>query len=458
MKKTEEKVINFISSRSLISKGDKVLIALSGGPDSVFLLYFLNKFRNKYKIDLAAFHLNHKLRGTNSVADQKFCRALCESLNVPLFEAAVNIQSLAKKLKSSVEEAGRITRYRLLNAISSKNGFNKIATAHIKDDNTETVLLNLIKGSGVTGMTGIPDKRENIIRPVLCLTKSEILDYLHFQKIEYRLDESNLSVDYERNFLRQNIIPLIKDRLNPSLDETLFSSSFIFKSLKDFIEKYIAEATAAVVTSKKNELIINIEEQKKYHQYLVAESLRAAVLEKWNISLSFDDVKRTLELLTNQSGTFLELQESLLVHKDRGRLIIRKKVTEEFKAEFSIKPGQTVNTKFGKLTIDFFDKKKIQFKSDPNKEFISADHISEKLIIRKWQAGDKFIPLGMKGEKKVSDFLIDIKMSRLDKQNQYVLADGKKIIWLIGKRIDNRYRITDKTKKVLELCWNPKKN
>ncbi len=457
MKKTEEKVIKFISSRSLISKGDKILIALSGGPDSVFLLYFLNKFRNKYRIELAAFHLNHKLRGKNSATDQKFCRELCENLNVPLFEAAVTIKSFASKIKSSVEEAGRIIRYRLLNAILLKNGFNKIATAHIKDDNTETVLLNLIKGSGINGMTGIPEKRDNIIRPLLCLNKSEILEYLHSQKIQYRLDESNLSDEYERNYLRQNIIPVIKDKLNPSFDNALLNSSLIFKALKDFIEKYINEASAAVVKSKKNELVINIEAQKKYHQFLIAESLKACVLKKWKISLGFEDIRRLLELFTSQSGTFINLKEGLAACKDRGNLIIRKQHKEKINEEYTIKPEQTINTEYGKISLKFIDQKKIKFNSDPNIEYISADYISEKLILRKWQAGDKFFPLGMKGEKKISDFLIDIKMSRLDKQNQFVLADGKKIIWLIGKRIDNRYRITVKTEKVLELCWKPKK-
>lgn len=458
MKKTEEKVIRFIASRSLVNKGDKILVALSGGPDSVFLLYFLYKFSNKYKIKLGAFHLNHKLRGKNAEADQKFCRAFCKNLGLPLFEASVNVQSVASKMKTSVEEAGRFTRYRLLNKVASKNGFNRIATAHIKDDNTETVLLNLIKGSGITGMTGIPDKRDNIIRPILCLSKKEILDYLNTNKIGYRLDESNLSVEYERNFLRQSIIPLIKDRLNPSLDETLFNSSFIFKSLKDFIDKYVTDVKAAIATSKKNELIINIQEPKKYHPFLVAETLRSVVSEKWNISLSSEDVNRTLKLLSSQSGTFLELQNKLMIFRDRGELIIRKKKSKEIKEVYSVIPDQTINTNYGKLSINYVERKKIQFKPDANIEHITADHISEKLILRVWQAGDKFIPLGMKGEKKVSDFLIDIKMSRLDKQKQYVLTDGNKIIWLVGKRIDNRYKITDKTKRVLELCWKPKKN
>jgi len=458
LKKTEEKVIRFIASRSLVNKGDKILVALSGGPDSVFLLYFLYKFSNKYKIKLGAFHLNHKLRGKNAEADQKFCRAFCKNLGLPLFEASVNVQSVASKMKTSVEEAGRFTRYRLLNKVASKNGFNRIATAHIKDDNTETVLLNLIKGSGITGMTGIPDKRDNIIRPILCLSKKEILDYLNTNKIGYRLDESNLSVEYERNFLRQSIIPLIKDRLNPSLDETLFNSSFIFKSLKDFIDKYVTDVKAAIATSKKNELIINIQEPKKYHPFLVAETLRSVVSEKWNISLSSEDVNRTLKLLSSQSGTFLELQNKLMIFRDRGELIIRKKKSKEIKEVYSVIPDQTINTNYGKLSINYVERKKIQFKPDANIEHITADHISEKLILRVWQAGDKFIPLGMKGEKKVSDFLIDIKMSRLDKQKQYVLTDGNKIIWLVGKRIDNRYKITDKTKRVLELCWKPKKN
>ncbi|MBS4035085.1 MAG: tRNA lysidine(34) synthetase TilS [Ignavibacterium sp.] len=456
MKKTEEKVIRFIQSQSLIDRGDKVLVALSGGPDSVFLLNFLKKFKNKYDIDLAAFHLNHKLRGKNASADEKFCKQLCEQSGIKLFLEKKDVKSYALKNKISVEEAGRIIRYQFLSTIAHKHNYSKIATAHIQDDNTETVLLNLIKGTGITGMSGIPAKRENIIRPVLCLSKVEILDYLHLNKVSFRIDESNLLDDYERNFLRLHIIPSIKERLNPSLDETIFNTSFIFKTFRRFIDDHVTGFLNKTIKSGKSELKIDIDSLVLYHHSVVSEALRKLIFERWKVTLSFDDIKRILELTKKQSGVKLQLSDNLIVLKDRSSIIIRR-FTVVKDEKYQISTG-SIKLKEGRLSVKKVRKDSVKLNSDSNIEYISADKISGNLTIRKWKNGDRFIPLGMKGEKKISDFLIDIKMNTLDKQNQFILANGTKIIWLIGKRIDNRYRITNKTRKVLQLCWKPIKS
>lgn len=458
MKKTEEKVIRFIQSQSLLDKSDKVLVALSGGPDSVFLLHFLNKFRKKYQITLAAFHLNHKLRGKNASEDENFCKWYCDKAGIDFFSIQKDIKSFSMKNKISVEEAGRIIRYQLLNKIAKKNRCTKIATAHIKDDNTETVLLNLIKGSGITGMTGIPVKRGNIIRPVLCLTKYEILDYLHSKKISYRLDESNLSDDYERNFLRQQIIPSLKERLNPSLDETVFNSSFIFKSLREFMENQTIDFQNQAIKSGKSELVISTILMKRFHNSIITESLRKSALETFKVTLNFDDINRIMDLQKKQSGVIIELTGNLIGMRDRENIVIRRKVLNKNAEEYKVSLNASINLKSGVLSVNRIKKDKIKFIRDSYIEYISANQIANELIARKWQNGDKFFPLGMSSEKKISDFLIDIKMSRLDKQNQFVLADGEKIIWLIGQRIDNRFKITNETKKVLQLCWKPKKN
>ena len=154
----------------------------------------------------------------------------------------------------------------------------------------------------------------------------------------------------------------------------------------------------------------------------------------------------------------IELSENLIALRNREKIIIKKRSLEINPEKYFIKPGETLKTNYGIISVKIPSKDKINFNTEPGTEYISADKISDKLIIRKWREGDKFIPLGMKGEKKISDFLIDIKMNRFEKQNQFILLDGKKIIWLIGKRIDNRYKITNQTKKVLQLCWEPNKN
>ncbi len=199
-KTTEQKALKFIDENHLIEKGNKVLVALSGGADSVFLLSFLLKFKNRFKIEVAAFHLNHKLRGKAATEDEKFCAKFCLKNNIELVCVSKNVKAYAKKMKVSVEEAGREIRYSELHKAAKKMRSTKIATAHNSSDNVETVLLNFVKGTGVKGLVGIPIKRDNIIRLILCLSAEEIRKYLKANKIHFRIDESNLDSDYEETF------------------------------------------------------------------------------------------------------------------------------------------------------------------------------------------------------------------------------------------------------------------
>jgi tRNA(Ile)-lysidine synthase len=205
------------------------LVAFSGGSDSVFLLEFLLKYKRRFKIDLAAFHLNHNLRGKEAKIDERFCKNLTAQKKIPFFSTSKNVKLFAKRNRMSLEEAGRELRYGELLKIAKTHNYKKIATAHNADDNTETVLLNLIKGTGIRGLSGIPERREEIIRPILVLTKKEILDYLHNKKIKYRTDSSNIKNDYQRNYLRNEVIPLIKDKLNPQFDSAVFRTSEIIR-------------------------------------------------------------------------------------------------------------------------------------------------------------------------------------------------------------------------------------
>jgi tRNA(Ile)-lysidine synthase len=258
LKKSEEKVIRFIRDNELIRSGDRILIALSGGADSVFLLHFLTKFKKKYKSELAVLHINHLIRGKNADEDEKFCREMCSKLDVKFYSVRKNVKLFAAKNKISVEEAGRILRYKTLNETARKYQYDKIATAHHLSDNAETVLLNLIKGTGLKGLSGIPVKRDNIIRPILSLSKEEITSYLQQNKILFRTDESNLSDDYERNFIRNNIIPLIKNRLNPSFEHALFNASAIIKSYYNYLTGKVNELVPNAVSFKESVLTINL--------------------------------------------------------------------------------------------------------------------------------------------------------------------------------------------------------
>ena len=454
MKATEQKVIRFIKDNDLITNGDKIVIALSGGPDSVFLLHFFNKFKKKYKIEIGAVHINHLLRGKNSDRDELFCKAICKELDIPFFVARFNVKSFAKKKKYSLEVAGRKIRYNYFEEISSSNGYNKIATAHNSDDNSETVLLNLIKGTGIKGIAGIPVKRDKIIRPILCLNKKEILYYLEESKFEFRVDESNLSNDYERNFLRNEIVPLIQNNLNPSFRDNLFNSSLNFQRLNLFIENELEKLGLEINAEKNKSVSFDVSLIKNINEFLVSQLLKNVIDKNFNIQTESADLKKILLTAKKQSGKSEELSSSLIVFKEHGRIIVKKKVFADKTIEQKVRIGETVKIGKKKFSIVEVSKDEIKFGENKNVEFIAADKIKDVFVIRNWKSGDKFQPIGMHGTKKVSDYLTDVKSYSLGRKDQLVLVSKGKIIWLIGKRLDDRFKITQQSKRILKLCLN----
>ncbi len=454
MKATEQKVIRFIKENNLISEGDRVLIALSGGPDSVFLLHFFNKFKSKYKIVLGAVHINHLLRGNDSDRDEIFCKAICNELDIPIYTVKANVKLYAKRNKHSLEIAGRNIRYDFFEKILSTKKYSKIATAHNADDNAETVLLNLIKGTGINGIAGIPVKRDKIIRPILCLSKKEILEYLEDNKFEYRIDESNLSNEYERNFLRNNVIPLIQKNLNPSFTENILNSSLNFQRLNLFLEKMMVQLKSGIDIKKNKYLALPVKHFEIVDEFLISQLLKTLIDKNFNLQSNSDDLKKIFLIKNKQAGKSEELSNNLLVLKERDKIIITKKKPGKKNADKSIQIGKSVKVNDKNLSINQVIKSKVKIGKNKNIEFISGDNINDVFTIRTWQNGDKFYPIGMKGTKKLSDYLNEIKIDSFQKKNQLVLINNGKIVWIIGHRLDDRFKITSQTKRILKLCLN----
>ncbi len=454
MKKTEQKVLKFIDDKNLIGKNDKILIALSGGPDSVFLFYFLNKYKRRFRISLGAVHINHKLRGADSDNDQKFCKELCERFSVPFYTINKDVKSYARKKKLSLEEAGREIRYTEFSKTAKGNNFTKIATAHNCSDNAETVFLNLIKGTGVKGLAGIPYQRGNIIRPLLILTKSEILKYLEDNGISFRTDASNLQSDFDRNFIRNELFPLIKNKLNAAFEEKVFNASSLIRSFSNQFEKIIDNAAGEISEFRNGRLKISIAALKKFDGEIAGYIFKVSIEKKFGISLNFKNLKDILSLIQAQTGTQIILSKGITALRERNEIVVLKKKSErEFaNAAVEIRSGQTVKLNSKKFSIVNSVKLPLKFSSDRNREYISADNIEENFLIRKWKPGDRFHPIGLKGTKKLSDFLNEQKISSVDKKNQLVLTNGGKIVWVIGLRLDERFKITDKTNRIFELC------
>ena len=453
IKTIEQKVVKFILERKLISENDRILVALSGGPDSVFLLEFLLKYKRRFKINIAVFHLNHNLRGKESDLDAEFCKALANKKKIPFFSSSKNVKLFARRKKISIEEAGRELRYKELFQIADKKNFTKIATAHIADDNSETVLLNLIKGAGLKGLSGIPEKRDKIIRPVLVLSKNEIMDYLRRKKIAYRTDRSNYESDYQRNYLRNEIIPLIKRKLNPQFDNAVLKSSEIVKNISSYIDKQIEITINDVVLSQQKSLIINLKKLEESDTLLYGDLFRAIVQKYFKKKLENKYISELKKLINKQPGKMIELSNGINAIRERDSIIIYLKKSERnHRNQVQLKIGDKKQFENKILSVKEINGTEFKFSTSSRTEFIAGDKLNDNFIIRKWKDGDRFYPLGMKNSKKVSDFLSEQKIESHKKKEQLVLTNSGKIVWVVGIRIDNRYKITKKTKKVVELC------
>ncbi len=452
MNRIEQKVLSFIDEKKLIEKGDKILVGLSGGPDSVFLLHLLVKFRKRFKIDVGAVHINHLIRGKAADDDEEFCKKLSLNLNVELISVRCSVKPFAKKHKLSIEEAGRIIRYNEFEKALKKISFSKIATAHNSTDNAETVLLNLIKGTGLKGISGIPAMRSNIIRPILNISKEEILEYLNKYGIKFRIDESNLSGDFERNYLRQNIVPLIKKKLNPNFENTIFQSSEIYRNLSSYIDKNISKKLKEAFVFENGGLKILISKIQNVDDKIKNYLLKSAIEEKFPVQLSFTDLKNIILLISKETGKRIILSKNLIAARERDFVIIFQEDNSSNFDKAVIKEGTSIKVNDKKLFINLKKRKPANFSGNRLDEFISADSLTSRFELRRWRNGDRFIPLGLKGSKKISDFLNEQKIASSKKKEQLVLTNRNRIVWVLGLRLDDRFKIKKETKKVIELC------
>jgi len=454
LKTTEQKVLKFIDDNLLINKGDKILVALSGGADSVFLFFFLMKFSKRLKIDLSAFHLNHQLRGKDADKDEMFCIKICNENNIKIFSLRKDVRTYAAKNKISIEEAGRVIRYRELIRISQKEKLTKIATAHSLSDNAETVLLNIIKGTGLKGLIGIPVQREKIIRPLLILGSEEIRDYLDQKNIPYRIDRTNFDPEYERSFLRNDIIPKLKQALNPQLEQKLFTVSKILKNTFSYIDEQLKNTGAKAIRVKKNLVEINLDDLKSLDKRLWADFFKKYIDETFETSLTAENINSLLKLINTQKGKRVNLENNLQAIKEERSLVITKIAgNQKTFSSKKIKTGESIILNGAVFSLKIIYGSKIEFSPDRSIEYISADNIQDDFELRRWKAGDRFYPIGMKGSKKISDYLADVKTPVIKKNELLVLTNSGRIVWVVGLRLDDRFKVTGQTKKILKLTY-----
>ncbi|MBM3253591.1 MAG: tRNA lysidine(34) synthetase TilS [Candidatus Omnitrophica bacterium] len=453
-----EKVKDTISKYNMLSPKDRVLVCVSGGSDSVSLLYALNSIKEELGITLHIAHLNHMLR-KEALKDEIFVKNLARNLKIPVTLERRDILKISKKDKSSIEDKARQIRYKFFLKTAKSKRLNKIAVAHTRDDQAETVLMRLIKGAGPRGLCGIPPKRRfdgtYIVRPLIETGKREILNFLNEEKIPYRLDKTNLKNIYLRNRIRNLLLRDLQDNFNPNIKEILANVSIEVTKAYDFLHLRARQVFKKISQFKENELILNLSKLLKYHDAIKSEVVRIAI-EKKKGDLNKITYKNweDLEYLINygKTGGAVDIP-GLTVVKDYGRLVFKQgKIKKQKERIWRLKtPGRTVikelRVKFETLILKrippFFKSK------DKTAEYLDYSNLKFPLFIRTRREGDRFKPLGMGIEKKLQDFFVDEKISRYKRDSIPLVISGGKIIWVVGLRISDSVKLTPKTKKIL---------
>lgn len=428
---------------------DKIVVAFSGGPDSTFLVYFL---KENYKNSLILAHLNHLLRGEDSDLDEDFVRIISQKLKIPLYVRRLNIKKLSEERKKSIEEVGREERFLFFNEIKKKEGYTKIALAHNFDDHIETILMNFIRGTGLSGLKGILPKREDIIHPILVVKREEIINYLKEKEIEYRIDKTNLENIYLRNKIRNELIPYIENTFNKSFRERVFDLSNLIRVDEDFLESVTQEKFKEIVKEEEDSYFIEIEKFKNLHKSIQRRVIRK-IIEKFKEEIrefSVKNIDDIISLVDKKSGKEIKMSKNLIAIRERKNIVIeREKPT--FK-DFLIEIKDLGEIKKEGLTISLKIVERIEKTKDKFEAYFDFDKISFPLYIKPPKYGFRVTPLGMKNSKKIQDFLTDIKIPKSVKWKIPILYDSKgDILWIIGLRISDDYKVNEMTKRVLYI-------
>ncbi|MGS0763223.1 tRNA lysidine(34) synthetase TilS [Syntrophomonas curvata] len=450
-------VQKYIKEHSLINPGELIIVGVSGGPDSMALLHILASLRPGLGFDLAAAHLNHGLR-PEAAAEENFVREYCASRGIAFYSCRLDIGQLARREKKSLEEAGRESRYRYFAELADKLGASRIATAHHQDDNAETVLLNLVRGSGIKGLRGIRPLNGMIIRPLLCLTRSDIENYLDINSIEYCIDQSNYSTDYLRNRIRHQLLPLLKQDYNPRIMESLNQLAAIAAAENEAMELETDRwGRDLIKRNAADEIILDTgglgQLHPAYQRRIIRKVLFALQGERgWD----FKDIELVRDLLTKSgSSKSLQLKKGLYVKKIYRQLVFGSQPPDQVSFSYKIKvPGQLYIPEIDKA-FGFYLLAREDFCPAAGDFYLDYDKIEGELYLRSRRPGDWFYPWGMQGRKKIKDFFIDLKVPREEREQVPLLATAGTVYGIWGFRISRLAVVDADTDRVLLIKTLP---
>ncbi len=435
----------YIKKENLFNKKDHLLIAISGGADSAVLCALCASAG--FKFSLA--HCNFKLRGDESDRDELFVKNLSDQLGVPLYIKTFDTQSEAKESKKSIEETARNLRYDWFNELMleskvSQNPISFLLTAHHADDNVETVMMNFFRGTGIKGLRGIKAKQHQIVRPLLFAKRKEIEDYAQANGVEYITDSSNASNDYTRNLFRNEILPSI-EKVFPEALNNISKNIERFAGIEYLYEESIEQIKDKLIEKKGDEIHIPVLKllKTKPLQTVIYEIIKDAGF----TALQVNEVEK---LLHSESGKYIKSVSHIILVNRKWLIVSPNLPSSEIENYIIEEAVDTVVFEAGALKI-IETAVPQSLLGDANSAYIDAMQLDYPLILRKWKTGDYFYPLGMDKKKKLSRFFIDQKLSLIQKANCWVLESNKKIVWVIGYRIDDRFKITSNSKQILKL-------
>ena len=439
----QEKFSSYVRERSLCTADERILLAVSGGVDSMVMLSLF--VRCGYRVGVA--HCNFQLRGREADEDDVLVEQQAARYGVPYFGARFDTLAEVAATGDSVEMAARRLRYGWFDKLCDEHGYDKIAIAHHADDSIETFFINLLRGTGLRGLTGISTRMGRVVRPLMFASRREILEYAVAQKIPFREDSSNRSTKYLRNKIRLGLIPRIRE-INPKFTDLMRRNIERLTDTQLFIDAAVAHMREDVVTQADGIATIHVE------RIEAAYPRNFAVYELLSSQYGFKgDVCDALCRALSEAATGRRFYaREYVATVDRGRILVER-IAPGDACEVTVEQGAQ-RSYCGNMVLYFeaCDIDDIRAYDVPEQvALLDADLLRYPLRLRRWREGDTFIPFGMEGRKKVSDYLIDRKVSLPEKQRQFVLLSGDEIVWLVGRRIDDRYRLTDRTENVLRI-------
>jgi len=472
----KQQVLDTIKRNELINYGDGIVVGISGGYDSVCLLHILHSISSELNIKLYPVHVNHMLRGEEALRDENFVKSFCSSLGINLQVEKIDVAKKALHDKISLEEAGRNARYEIFNRIAQEKSATKIAVAHSRNDQAETILMRIFRGTGLEGLKGMEYKRDNIIRPLLDADRSQIESYVNEKGLDAIIDSSNLHTDYLRNRIRLNVIPEINSAVGSNITENLLRLSKIVVTDEDFL-RYNAELYyQKCILSKKDFYIeLDLAEFKKMHMAMRGRVLRMAIFSACGSKngIEYVHIDKLLWLIENgRTGARVDIPLGMMAMKSYGSLIIRRQAAQEkqsFEQKLEI-PGNThISSIAATIAIQImnFETNASCFEFINNNKYVHTKFIdfrklemkkAVELVIRNRRDGDTFKPLNSNGTKKLKEYFIDNKIPRYERDEIPLIAINKEIIWIIGNKTSDNYKVTDNTNCVLMITFAKNKH